>query len=156
MSEDAIQWPAGFEPAVAALHVRNERWMRGRPDAVFEALIDAEDWPRWYPHAKRVVVDGGGPLRAGAKFCWTTLGARIATVVVDFAPPARLVWTGRAPGVEACHAWAIEAVADGCRVVTEETQRGMIASLAARFLRGRLRRMHDLWLERLDDKTSPS
>ena len=66
-----------------------------------------------------------------------------------FEPFRELGWDARATGLYAYHGWMLEPAAVGCRVVTEETQRGWVPMLARWYLRGALHGAHEEWLASL-------
>lgn len=139
-----------FNPAVAPVSVYNEMAMAAAPEQVWATLIRAADWPTWYSNSSDVRIDGGGAdLHANAEFSWTTFGVRLRSAVRMFQPPGRVAWTARGIGVEAYHAWLIVPAANGCRVITEETQYGWLARTANWLMPGRMHRGHQLWLEQL-------
>lgn len=146
-----INWPERFHPARAPVHVRNDLDMAARPEKVWAALIDAARWPEWYPNAADVrLLSGGGELAPGVRFRWTTFGATIVSEVAEFKPCERIAWTGTAFGIDVYHAWLILPSARGAHVVTEETQYGALARLAAALLPGRMEKFHQIWLENLE------
>jgi len=125
--------------------------MRAAPDKIWMALIDAKSWPQWYPNARRVeILSNEKQLSPGARFRWTTFGARIVSDVVEFIPNERIAWTGKAFGIDVYHAWLITPSANGAHVLTEETQYGALARLAAALAPKRMHRFHQIWLERLE------
>src|SRR5258708_7402947 len=104
----SIRWPAKFQPARAAVHIRNELAMNAPPPAVWAALIRAADWPGFYANAADVAIEGGGrDLFDGARFTWTTFGVRLKSIIEKFAPIERIAWSAKAFGVLAYHAWLI-------------------------------------------------
>ena len=146
-----LDWPEGLHPDETPVYTRNEIQIPADPEHVWAWLIRAELWPTWYANCRNVkFLSGTAPdLAAGTVFAWTTFGVRVKTTIREFAPPARLAWTGEAPGGRAYHGWLIEKTGEACRVVTEETQRGVIPSLGRYFLKRRLEREHQKWLEGL-------
>jgi hypothetical protein len=77
------------------------------------------------------------------------LGVPVETTVEECDPPHRLAWSGTGLGAAAYHSWDIEPTPSGCRVVTEETQRGVTPSLLRVVLRPLLRFTQVRWLEAL-------
>jgi len=144
-----IEWPGGFAPGRAAVHVHNELEMPVPAGAVWPWLLRAELWPTWYSNSKDVTVDYGPDLAPGSSFRWTTFGVRLRSKVVDFAPSERLAWTADAPGIHAYHVWLIEARPSGCFVVTEEAQNGAIARLGHLLRPRNVHARHQDWLEGL-------
>lgn len=146
-----IRWPEPFDPKRCPIHVVNALTIPARTEDAWAWLVRAGLWPAWYPNAKRVrFLRGSGPdLAPGTVFRWSTFGVRIVSTVVEFDPPHRLAWDARGIGLRAYHAWLLEASPDGCRVLTEETQKGWLARLGARLMPGRMHHFHQIWLERL-------
>lgn len=155
-TSDGIRWPPRFHPDVCPVHVRNELAMPASPDVVWAWLIRAANWPTWYRNAARVRFQSGpGPdLAEGVRFRWTTFGVRIVSTVREFVPGERIGWDGRAPGIDVYHAWLIEKTANGCRVLTEETQHGWLARLGHWAMPARMERMHQVWLESLREQAA--
>jgi hypothetical protein len=151
MTQSAIRWPDRYSPQNSPIHVVNELTVAASPEAVWKVLIRAGDWPSYYANASKVAVEGGGEdLSAGARFAWKTFGVDLKSQVQEFEPHARIAWLATAPLLEAYHAWLIEPLADGgCRVVTEETQHGLVARAGRLIYPGRMEHWHQRWLEGL-------
>jgi Polyketide cyclase / dehydrase and lipid transport len=146
----SILWPERYKPEAAALHVRKELEMPVSPETAWAWLVRAEQWPTWCPEFKDVVIRGGGQdLKLGTEFRWKAFGVTLDSKVEEFAPFERLAWSARFIGVDAYHAWLIERLPQGCRVVTEETQNGWVARLNNTLRPGSVGRIHQAWLERL-------
>jgi hypothetical protein len=62
----------------------------------------------------------------------------------------RIAWDARTAGLLAYHAWLIVPTAQGCRIITEETQYGVLARLGTWLMPQRMYRSHQHWLEQLD------
>jgi len=153
-TEAAIRWPAAFEPSRSPVHVRNEIEIAASAGRVWAWLVRAERWPEWYANSRDVRFLAGRPpdLAPGTRFRWRTFGVRISSRVLEFEPPHRLAWDARGIGVLAYHAWLVQESPGGCRVLTEETQRGWLARLGARLMPARMWRGHQLWLESLRER----
>ena len=120
------------------------------PEAVWPWLVRAELWPTWYPEFQDVVIQGGGPdLKPGARFRWRTFGVTLDSKIEEFVPFERLAWSARSMGIDAYHAWLIERLPSGCRVVTEETQNGWVARLNNLLRPRSTSGIHQVWLDRL-------
>ena len=79
----------------------------------------------------------------------------VTSRVIVFDPPHELGWD--AQGVlSAYHGWLIEPDGAGCRVITEETQNGIVPKLAWWYLRPMLERGHQNWIESLKQKAESS
>lgn len=147
-----MKWPNGMEPGSVAVYARNEIEIAAAPERVWRWLIGGERWPQWYGNCSsfRYTDKQGGPdLAVGRSFEWRTFGTRVSSVVRTFEPCYELGWDARARGLYAYHGWILEPGGVGCRVITEETQRGWLPMLARWYLRRMLVRGHQGWLEDL-------
>lgn len=145
-----VRFPDDCVPKGAPVHTFNELESSATPEAVWRWLVRADRWPEIYRNCKDVVIDGGArELTHGTSFHWTTFGVRVHTVIEDLEVGRRLAWRGRGTGGTGYHGWVIEPTATGCRIVTEETQRGWLPWLARWYVRGALLKQHQRWLEGL-------
>ncbi|MCD0484086.1 SRPBCC domain-containing protein [Streptacidiphilus sp. ASG 303] len=144
-------WPPGLDPGSAAVFAHNELTTHLPAERLWPVLLRAGDWPRWYANARRVSLpDGCAGLAEGTAFRWTTFGLRVSSTVREFVPARLLAWDGSALGSTGYHRWELHpAPGGGCRVVTQETQRGPAARLAAPLMRRGLLVQHQHWLEGL-------
>jgi len=161
MGSSKINWPEDLRPENSPVYTYNELVIPAEPRVVWAWLIRAAWWPQWYPHWKEVkILSGPGPdLEPGTVFIatapiWKIFSAKIKTTVQDFSPLARLAWRGKAFGVHGYHAWIIEPQGAGCKVITEETQRGLLVSLTRSSTQREILNRHQTWLEGLA-KMSP-
>lgn len=152
-TSSSIRWPTEFEPARCPVHVRNEIELAVPPERVWERLVRATLWPSWYSNAKQVrFLEGPLPkLALGTCFHWWTFGTPITSRVLEFEPNERIAWDAKGPGVLAYHAWLITPTPNGCHVVTEESQHGVLARLHNFVLPNDMREKHQIWLEGLRD-----
>jgi hypothetical protein len=70
----------------------------------------------------------------------------ITSRVLVFEPPHELGWDAHGL-LFAYHGWLIEPDGAGCRVITEETQNGIVPRLAWWYLGPMLKRCHQNWIE---------
>ena len=96
---------------------------------VWRLLIDAENWSSYFPAEDQVKVLTGEPeLVLGTKYSRVTVGSPMSLVVTECEPFRRLAWAttvdGDETGSSAYHGWVITPTANGCHVLTEETQQG--------------------------------
>jgi hypothetical protein len=149
-----VQWPDYNHPKNCSVHVRNELVTAEEQEKVWAWLIRATLWPVWYENAANVrILEGAGPnLEKGVRFKWKTMGITVNCTVVEYVPNERIAWTGRAFGIDVYHAWVLIPLEQGCCVLTEETQRGLIARLAKSFISNGMYNAHQLWLEGLKAK----
>ena len=151
---DAIRWPARYQPEKATFFVHNEIEIDAPPQAVWDVLIHAESWPSWYEGASDVkVIDStSGRLTADASFSWRTMDLDFVSKITEFEPPYRLSWESRKSTIQGYHAWLLIPTSRGTRVVTDESQFGMLASLQGVFIPNKLRKLHDVWLANLKQR----
>jgi uncharacterized protein YndB with AHSA1/START domain len=151
MDDPNFFWPDGFAPGVAKLYVRNERTMRAPIDAVWAWLISAPRWNAWFSNATKVrLPDGATTLAAGMHFTWAQSGVWLRSDVREFQPHKRLAWAAQSPLIKAYHTWDLQSDGDGTRVITDETQNGLMPTLVAPILKPRMLAVHDKWLESLE------
>ena len=153
-ASDQIEWPAHYEPTNCPIHVRNELSTPAFPETIWSWLIRATLWPHWYSNSADVRFLAGSPpdLALGTRFRWKTFGVTIESTVLEFEPFERLAWDAHARGIDAYHAWLIRKTPDGCHVLTEETQHGLLARLGKLFMPNRMWRLHQVWLEALSSR----
>lgn len=151
IAPDAIRWPARYRPEQATFFVHNEIEIDAPPAVVWDTLVHAESWPDWYEGATNVKVldSADGRLSGGAAFSWRTMDLDFVSRVMEFEPPYRLSWESRKSTIQGYHAWLLIPTERGTRVVTDESQFGLLASLQGIFLPNKLRRLHDVWLANL-------
>lgn len=147
----SIVWPAGNAPATSRVFAQNVIDVMAPPEVVWSLLTDCVGWPQWYTHCKDVSILRGGPLLgANSKFRFKTLNLYFEPEVTACIPQRMLVWHATGPlGSSGAHAWYIERTEGGCRVVTEETQRGIPSLLLGWHTQKLLLAIHQDWLEGL-------
>jgi hypothetical protein len=155
-ASDQIEWPHHYQPFNCPIHVRNELGIQATPEVVWTWLIRASLWPEWYSNSANVKFLAGSPpdLALGSRFRWKTFGVTIESTVFEFIPVERVAWDAHAPGVDAYHAWLLRKTSDGCHVLTEETQHGLLARLGNLFMPSRMSRLHQVWLEGLSERAA--
>ncbi len=145
-----IRWPVGLSPREGQVFAHNELTVDVPAAAIFRHLVRATAWPSFYGNARRIRLAGGGDeLAPGVRFTWWTFGVPVTTVVDAFEVDRYLAWSGSGLGSRGHHAWLLEPTPGGCRIVTEEVQRGASVALLAPLLRVGLRQQHQRWLEGL-------
>ena len=121
-----IHWPQGFEPKTVDAFVHNEIFIKAPASVIWQNLVKAREWPKWYSNSSDMQIAGGAKteLEADVEFTWKTFGFPIQSTVHEFIPNQRLGWFGGGTGIRAYHTWLIVPKDDGCEVITEETQIG--------------------------------
>jgi polyketide cyclase/dehydrase/lipid transport protein len=152
------QWPENCAPCNSPIYALNELHMSVPAHVAWEWLVRAPLWPGWYTNARHVSILEGADqqrLSAGTRFRWrtsNTLWRPVETTVDICEPPAKLGWGGAAMGSRGYHSWLFIPDGDGCHVVTEECQAGVLPSLGRRVLKRGLVKHHQRWLEGLERK----
>jgi hypothetical protein len=89
-------------------------------DAVWAALIDVTDWPRWYPGYEAATADG--PLRLGGRGTVTLVGGqRRPFEVFDWSPGSSFALGTQAPGAAIRFQYAVEPHGTGSRITLGHT-----------------------------------
>ncbi len=148
-----IVWPAQHDPASAPVFAHNAVDIAAQPETVWSLLIDCVMWPSWYKHCTDVSILRGGPLlTAASKFRFKTLGFFFEPEIETFEPYRELSWSAKGPaGTSGAHTWYIEESSGGCRVITEEAQRGLLLAVIGRRTRRILLASHEEWLRALKE-----
>jgi hypothetical protein len=147
-----IHWPAGFEPAKADLFAHNDLTINATCERVWSHIVNADEWPSWYPNSKDVAILGGDPvLQNGTVFRWTTFGLAIESKVHEYVVDQRLGWYGYAPGAQPSfyHSWYLQPKGEDCHVVMDEAGIGKDAAALRQSDETLMHRGHDLWLATL-------
>ena len=152
-----MQWPAGMEPDHVPVFVHNEIVIEAPAERVWAWLVRVALWPAWYSNCAWVKLAPGAlpELSPGYRWKWKTFGATMESVVQMFEPHREIGWDAKAFANNCYHGWTLSPV-DGnaarTKVVTEETQNGLINSVARHYLRRVMPKGHDLWLRSLKQK----
>ena len=148
-----IVWPERYSTGNSAVHVSNEIEISAPPEIIWAWLVRASLWSEWYPTVRGVTIAGGkSDLDLGSKFTWRIFGVTLSSTVEEFVPHERLAWSAQFEGVDAYHAWLIERKPTGCRVLTEENQKGWLARLNKLLRPSNVSYYHYVWLEALKSK----
>src|ERR1017187_265402 len=97
-------------------------------ERVWALLRVCVQWPCWYTHGTDDSMLRDRPLPpAQAKFRFKTLGFYFEPDIETLEPFEMLIWSAKGPaGTRGAHAWYIERKTGGCRVITEEAQKGLL------------------------------
>jgi Polyketide cyclase / dehydrase and lipid transport len=125
-SSSEIHWPQGFDPKTADAFVHNDIFIKAPAKVIWDNLVKATEWPKWYSNSLAVQIEGGAKteLDTDVGFTWKTFGFPVKSTVHEFVPNQRVGWFGSGTGIQAYHTWLIVPRNDGCEVITEETQVG--------------------------------
>jgi hypothetical protein len=136
--------------------VHNERIVPAPPERVWNLLITAQGWSEFYANAWFVALADPRQhhLQRGSVFRWVTFGLPITCEVDPCQRPLRIGWRWWSTGAHGYHIWLLEPHECGTRVVTEETQRGVLPGLTRPILRPLMLLGHDYWLRQLARRAS--
>lgn len=152
---DHVIFPPDNDPRVSALYALNEIDVKAPADVVWELLIDAERWARYFPPENQIKILSGEPkLSSGGRFHRITIGFGMTSAVREFVPGRRLAWSttvdGDSTGSTAYHGWVVTPTEDGCHLLTEETLAGeFYLEEIGRKNPGALYQYHQDWVEML-------
>jgi len=152
---DHVIWPEQFHPKISAIYGLNDIDVAAPAQTVWKLLVDAENWHRHFTPENQVRVLGGErELALGTQLTRVTAGYPMSLEVTECLPGRRLAWAttvdGDDTGSTAYHGWVITPTAQGCHVLTEETQQGpFFLEMVGRANPGLLYRYHQEWVESL-------
>ena len=148
-----MKWPPGFEPDRSPVFAHNEITIAAPPERVWRRLIRAAGWPGWYTNSSNLTFLSAGPpdLAPGFGFDGRRSARRSPAACLCSSHRANSAGT-RAGCSPRYHGWLIEPEGAGCRVITEETQNGIVPTLAWWYLSSMLKRGHPNWIEGLKSK----
>ena len=156
--DSRILWPPQHSPATSKVFAQNTIEIAASPHTIWTLLIDCVRWPSWYKHCSDVSILRGGPLLSEkSKFRFKTLGFYFEPEIDTFQPSRMLVWSANGPaGASGAHGWYIEPTPGGCRVSTEEAQRGLLLFFLGPRTRRLLLNSHQEWLRALKELAEAS
>ncbi len=150
---DTIVWPRRYEPQRSKFFVHNEIEIMAKPEKVWSILIKASEWEQWYSGASKVSLPNNeDTLKYGMEFKWKTMGLNFISKVEAFEQDRYLAWESKKSSIQGYHIWLIVPTANGCKVITEESQNGWLTLLEKWFQGKKLSRLHDYWLGELKKK----
>lgn len=125
-----VHWPPGWGPEHCDSFVSHERLVAAPPDAVFDHLTAAGEWPRWQRGTTGVEVEG--ELAVGSGFLVVTALRTLDGIVGELERPERFGWIAVSDGLSFYQSWLLLAEPDGrTRVLFQEASRGPSAVLHA-------------------------
>jgi len=155
MKKQSIYFPEKYNPKTSHIHVRNEISINAPKEKIWDWLTKVTTWPDWYPNSSNIKIRNqeASVLMADTTFTWRTFKTNIKSQIKEFKPYHRLAWEAKGFGLHAYHAWLIIEEANGCRVITEESQVGWLPRLGKSFIAKGLLKQHQIWLEGLKRKS---
>ncbi|MEZ5041878.1 MAG: SRPBCC domain-containing protein [Saprospiraceae bacterium] len=150
-----IIWPQAFNPENSKFYVHNEIEINAQPQVVWGILINAKEWHTYNKGAQSPIefVDTTAKtLQDGLKFNFHTMGLKFQPIINEFVPYERLAWTSRIKSIQGYHAWVIVPTANGCRLITAESQNGFLTFMQKVFQPKKLLKLHDEWLNLIKER----
>lgn len=153
-ADTLIHWPQNYLPVSSSFFVHNEITIEAPPDVVWQLLIDAENWPQWYEGAADVnIIDPTDTvLKETSVFTWKTMGLKFTSTIKEYQPYTRLSWESVKNSIQGYHAWLIIPTPQGCKLITDESQKGWLTFFEKVFQPNKLRKLHDKWLSTIKSK----
>jgi hypothetical protein len=151
-----VVWPEEFNPAKTKWYVYNEIEINAKPEVVWNILINAKTWHTFYKGVQSPVEfmdSSSATLKNGLEFKMHTMGLHLKPVMKEFVPNERMAWEVRRSNLTAYHAWIIVPTANGCRLITPESQNGFLTLLQKVFQPKKLLKLHDTWLIEIKKKS---
>lgn len=148
-----IYWPKEIDPSAFRVRSYNSIFINAPKEKVWAILIDAKNWPRWYPNSKNVLIQNSDKLKQGSEFVWQTFGLTVRSKVIEYQEFESIGWNAKELGGQGYHGWRLIEQGGGTLVVTEEVQRGWGVSLLAPLIKHGLQKQHQIWLERLKKRS---
>ena len=151
---DKVLWPEKYDPKVSALYALNDIDVRASPAVVWRLLVDTLNWSSYFRPENNVrIVSGDTELRLGTVSARGVVGFPLTTTVTEYISERRLSWSTVLDADHAntaYHGWVITPTAEGCHVLTEETQQGPVfLEELGRNRPGSLYAYHQQWVEDL-------
>lgn len=116
-------------------------------EQVWRALTDMGGWPSRYDFIK--FVEPPMSLQPGERFRWHTTKLRLTSTLLTVRPQQQLTWLGGKYGVLVYHDWTMQPQATGTRVVSSESQQGLLVRPMKRRFQRQLTDGSRRWLHQL-------
>jgi hypothetical protein len=119
--------------------------------AVWDILTDALKWESWYKGAKDVRFADSMETKIGPNTTikWHTMGLLFDSEVKEYQPKRYLAWESKRKSIQGYHVWLLIPTSNGCKLITDEAQKGWLTFFEKIFQRNKLYRLHDTWLKEL-------
>jgi hypothetical protein len=121
---------------------------------IWDILTDALKWESWYVGAKNVsfVDDRDTVIGPATIIKWNTMGMLFRSEVKEFRPKHYLAWESKRKSIQGYHVWLLVPTSTGCKVITDEAQKGWLTFFEKLFQRRKLYKLHNEWLAELKSK----
>lgn len=100
------------------------------PSAVWSALVDVCEWPKWTASMSSVELLDEGPLRTGSRARVKQPGMpAMVWQVTELTTGRSFTWQAKSPGIVTIGSHEVTATEDGSSMVLTVRQRGLLAGL---------------------------
>lgn len=117
-------------------------------EAVWQIMTDINGWPKHFDFIRKVQAPVN--LQQGTSFQWRTNRLKLTSTLLTVSPTDTLGWVGGRYGVTVHHYWYFQALANRrTRVISAESQRGLIIRLLKKQFHQSLQEGSQKWLRQL-------
>jgi hypothetical protein len=153
---EKINWPKGFKPSESDFFIHNEIDIKASPQVVWDIFIHAAKWPELNKKAEgiKLLNSPDGKLNSSSVFIWSPAG-KFTSTIKEFKPPYNVAWLGETVNkkITIYNAWMIIPTAEGCKVISEESQNGPKTKTEKMFAPTMVRKDLRNWLNRLKEQS---
>lgn len=153
---EKINWPEGFKPAESDFFIHNEIDIKASPQVVWDIFIHAAKWPELNKKAEsiKLINSPDGKLNSSSVFIWSPAG-KFKSTIKEFKPPYNVAWLGETDNKKMTiyNAWMIIPTAEGCKVISEESQNGPKTKIEKIFAPNMVSKDLKNWLIRLKEQS---
>ena len=111
----------------SSAYYRVETFIEIPPAEVYKVIVNLDRWHEWQSGVR--IIRGSGNLTEGEIFKWNNAGMQITSRITNLKPATYLGWQSRAMWIKAAIFWEFEPVANGCRVIYEQSIEGFGSGL---------------------------
>ncbi|GGH21582.1 hypothetical protein GCM10007423_02800 [Dyadobacter endophyticus] len=153
---EKINWPEGFTPAESDFFIHNEIDIKASPQVVWDIFIHAAKWPELNKKSEgiKLINSPDGKLNSSSVFIWSPAG-KFKSTIKEFKPPYNVAWLGETDNKKMTiyNAWMIIPTAEGCKVISEESQNGPKTKIEKIFAPNMVSKDLKNWLIRLKEQS---
>lgn len=95
--------------------------------AVWQTLVDIENWPKWQKAVTKATLKVG--IDEGTEFNWKAGGLSFKSKIHTCKPNSKFGWTGTTIGASAIHNWHFKEKANKTIITVEESLQGVFPRL---------------------------
>jgi hypothetical protein len=153
---EKINWPEGFKPTESDFFIHNEIDIKASPQVVWDIFINTAKWPELNKKAEgiKLLNSPDGKLNSSSVFIWSPAG-KFTSTIKEFRPPYNVAWLGETDNkkITIYNAWMIIPTAEGCKVISDESQNGPKTRMEKIFAPNMVRKDLHNWLIKLKEQS---